>query len=106
MTDKRNATVIVSTDIWPDVGKKIQPGLIQYLTNKEERINQMLIGCPCGCGDLRCVDIYQNGEKPPSPSWLWDGNKEKPTLTPSIDFRVAHKSHWHGFLKIGIFKEC
>jgi hypothetical protein len=34
--------------------------------------------------------------------WVWDGNVEKPTLSPSIH-RVGH---WHGHLKKGYFKSC
>jgi hypothetical protein len=37
-------------------------------------------------------------EKPvPGPSWQWDGNRERPTLAPSI---WTH-GHWHGFVRDG-----
>jgi hypothetical protein len=32
-----------------------------------------------------------------TPVWKWDGNKEAPTLTPSIDVHGV----WHGFLTNG-----
>jgi hypothetical protein len=36
--------------------------------------------------------------KPPSsPSWQWDGNRESPTLSPSV---WTH-GHWHGFIRNG-----
>lgn len=38
----------------------------------------------------------------PGRSWTWDGNLEKPTLTPSIH-RVGH---WHGYLRDGFFQSC
>jgi hypothetical protein len=31
------------------------------------------------------------------PSWGWDGNLDKPTLTPS----VHHVGHWHGWVRAG-----
>lgn len=34
------------------------------------------------------------------PSWLWDGNKEAPTLSPSINVI----DRWHGYLKNGIIE--
>lgn len=34
------------------------------------------------------------------PSWEWDGNVDKPTLSPSIH-RVGH---WHGWLRAGRFE--
>ncbi len=46
-------------------------------------------------------------------SWNWDGNIEKPTLTPSVDARPAepHGNYpgrigWHGFLKAGRWVSC
>lgn len=36
------------------------------------------------------------GTKVPS-RWLWDGNRESPTITPSIDI----KGIWHGWLTAG-----
>lgn len=34
--------------------------------------------------------------------WGWDGNKDAPTLTPSIH-RVGH---WHGYLRAGRLESC
>lgn len=38
-----------------------------------------------------------------SPCWNFDGNKEAPTLSPSIRIRGGHKvvERWHGFLRNG-----
>jgi hypothetical protein len=36
------------------------------------------------------------------PTWIWDGNREKPTLTPSI--RLGYT--WHGFLTAGRLVSC
>ncbi|MDY6979357.1 MAG: DUF6527 family protein [Pseudomonadota bacterium] len=32
--------------------------------------------------------------------WQWDGNREKPTLSPSLHL----PGHWHGYLRGGEFK--
>ena len=36
------------------------------------------------------------------PSWEWDGNREKPTLTPS----VWCKGRWHGWFRAGRMESC
>ncbi len=36
------------------------------------------------------------GEKKPT-AWLWDGNRSKPTITPSVH---TH-GHWHGWVRQG-----
>lgn len=33
--------------------------------------------------------------------WGWDGNEDKPTLTPSLDF-----GHWHGHMRAGRLVSC
>lgn len=76
-------------------------------------------GCPCGCGriygasfDNRTPDLLAIGHK--QGQWHWDGNRDKPTLTPSLGLHAANGSpvgpdghyHWHGFLRNGVFEEC
>lgn len=57
----------------------------------------MVYVCPCGCGQQGALEF-----KPaPSPSWTWDGNREAPTLHPSIH----HVGHWHGWLQKGFFRQ-
>ena len=34
-------------------------------------------------------------------SWMWDGDFERPTLSPSIDC----KGCWHGFIEAGVFTD-
>ena len=54
--------------------------------------------CPCGCGRHGWLAF-----KPEvSPSWLWNGNRDKPTLEPSIH----HRDHWHGYLRNGVWESC
>ena len=42
--------------------------------------------------------------KPHEISWKWDGNYEKPTLDPSINFDVnSGFRSWHGYLQNGVW---
>jgi hypothetical protein len=49
--------------------------------------------CPCGCGDENMLPIA--GQR----AWLWDGNEDAPTVTPSI--RRLNGCHYHGHLTAG-----
>ena len=70
--------------------------------------SRMSFICPCGCGDLCGVNvkpIEQLGHV--IPPWQWNGDMDKPTLTPSI--RIGGNNgteHWHGYLTNGVFKSC
>ena len=62
--------------------------------------------CPCGCGDLVGIPIRKRGEPPEHPPskevWEWDGDYDKPTLTPSI--QAVGGCNYHGNLTAGVFK--
>lgn len=64
---------------------------------------QIQFMCPCGCGAERILSI---GTSKPAqgPSWQWDGNRERPTLSPSI--RDISHCKWHGYLRAGVFEPC
>jgi len=81
----------------------------------------MCFGCPCGCGMLHGVSFdnrpvgWGGDSERKHPVWHWDGNKEKPTLSPSLGLLVTPNMntvgpdghyHWHGFLRTGVFEEC
>lgn len=57
--------------------------------------------CPCGCGKAGFL-----GFEPYElhPCWKWDGNKEAPTLTPSVLQKSGCK--WHGYLTAGEWVAC
>lgn len=48
------------------------------------------------------IRIDRNGDTGKARHWGWDGNEDKPTLTPSI---LAHDV-WHGFLIAGVLHSC
>lgn len=58
----------------------IRRSAIRYDINGDtgERI---WLWCP-GCGDLHCANIA--GTEGKDILWTWDGNKERPTISPSI----------------------
>lgn len=70
--------------------------------------------CPCGCGAVHGVGFDNRPAVWPGPRWKWNGDKEKPTLDPSLGLGKSRDDqtkgpdgyHWHGYLKAGIFEEC
>lgn len=68
--------------------------------------------CPCGCGSIHGARF--RSVEPSAAVWTWDGNREKPTVAPSLGLHPSHEGHsvgadgyhWHGFLKAGVFEEC
>jgi hypothetical protein len=59
--------------------------------------------CPCGCGSQGFLG-FRGRTKPSRPSWIWNGNREQPTLTPSI--RRLSGCKWHGHLVHGAWTPC
>ena len=63
---------------------------------------------PIGARSVHGLRICGAGEpRPPRPSWVWDGDPFRPTLTPSI--RCGPKggpTHWHGHLTAGVVDAC
>ena len=41
----------------------------------------------------------------PEPYWIWDGDRETPTLEGSIGAGPGNQD-WHGHMKFGILKAC
>ena len=62
----------------------------------------LLFCCPCGCGELGALS-FDNAQDE-HPKWHWDGNDDKPTLTPSL--RKTAGCQWHGWLTAGEFRSC
>lgn len=73
------------------------PGEFEYYTayGKGDAIAGMIFVCPCGCGSQGSLD-FRPGQKP---RWNWNGDKNKPTLTPSVLKTSGCK--WHGYLTEG-----
>jgi hypothetical protein len=79
------------------------PGAIEFASNDAG----LFYVCPCGCTQVG----YLPFKPKPSPSWAWDGNRAAPTLFPSIHHQItrtggARETHWHGWLRNGVFTSC
>lgn len=63
--------------------------------------------CPCGCGEVDFITVKRPIGNPNvyQREWKWDGNRETPTITPSI-LRRGSKCQWHGYLTNGEFVNC
>lgn len=73
------------------------PGAIQF----DADYRSLLFVCPCGCGVLGALPFRPY---PDGPSWEWDGNREKPTLMPSV--QKTSPCRWHGWLRAGEWVSC
>jgi len=77
-------------------------GAFDYVPSIDEPKGMRII-CPCGCGNESYLAFEGHGS--PGPTWDWDGNRERPTLTPSV-FNSGMPCKWHGFLTAGVWRPC
>lgn len=68
------------------------------LPNKNGEFNRDAAGRAA----LDAIGISRAHVNLPPTVWQWDGNVEKPTLSPSIDVH----GHWHGYLRDGVLQSC
>lgn len=76
------------------------PGTLAF----EARDQGLFYMCPCGCRAEGFLPFRGTVAGQSRPSWIWDGNRDTPTLEPSI-----HRSRacgWHGHLRNGVFVKC
>jgi hypothetical protein len=77
---------------------RAKPGAFEFYVDGTGATAGMIYCCPCGCGATGSLAFRPR----PSPSWEWDGNRDAPTLSPS----VHHVGHWHGYLRNGVWESC
>lgn len=77
---------------------RASPGAFEYYQDGDRFPAGMIYCCPCGCGATGALRF----RPAQSPSWDWDGNRDAPTLSPS----VHHVGHWHGWLRGGVWVSC
>lgn len=95
---------------------RLLPGAFEYYVHDDtgpDVMRGIIYDCPCGCGDLHALPFHplsEDDKKNGRAGWTWDGNREAPTLTPSI---LSHEggtkdgpTHWHGFLTAGFFTQA
>lgn len=81
--------------------KDLKPGASVWLRDAvREQPAVLVFVCPCGCGATVRIPV-----KPFDPmGWTWDGNLERPTLSPSIQRTTGCR--WHGWLRNGVLTTC
>lgn len=82
----------------------VAPGDFMWSGRKDssDKPTRLIFNCPCGCGSFPGVHV--GGEPGNQPVWNWNGDMEKPTITPSI--QIIGGCKLHGFLTNGVFKTC
>lgn len=89
-----------------------QPGFFQFKRYPSKTAGEgqkefawMYYNCPCGCGTAGALPLVQPlTEAHDNHTWGWDGNEQKPTLTPSIRRTIECK--FHGHLQNGVWSAC
>lgn len=99
MAETVKATLVEDIDAALDV-----PGAYEWngTYGKPGETSGMTFICPCGCGRPGWLPVNRHGH--PGPSWDWNGNREAPTLRPSV-LQVGG-CEWHGWLTDGVWKSC
>ncbi|MBI1179092.1 MAG: hypothetical protein GC201_00940 [Alphaproteobacteria bacterium] len=82
----------------------VPPGAFEFYVTAEHDPAGMVYLCPCGCGRKGALEFRLPGAG--RPSWIWDGDRERPTLTPSVHHLIGGKTHWHGHLTAGVWEPC
>lgn len=82
-----------------------------YAESESDNPKWIRFGCPRGNGE--CTVPISPQKTARGATWRWDGNRDAPTLTPSINClaqlengQPAAGCGWHGFLKNGQFEEA
>lgn len=89
---------------WEEI--KSMNSVIRKVNDKEKQYDCLAFVCP-GCikmvggSGLHMLAVNTDIK---SPSWNWNGNLEKPTLTPSILTGKGSKNICHSYLTDGVFK--
>jgi hypothetical protein len=97
LLDRWVGVVGVQAVVLVNLGDNAPPGAVAF----EAGDHGLFFVCPCGCGAEDYLP-FRGPDGRPRPSWLWDGNREAPTLSPSI--RRTAGCRWHGFLRSGIWE--
>jgi hypothetical protein len=82
------------------------PGQFAWLDREGEPAapgaeHRLVFCCPCGCGGFGSAPVRLDKTRHKRPEWRWDGDRDKPTLHPSVWFNKGQPGEWHGWLKKG-----
>lgn len=79
--------------------------MIRHVKDGKKRYDALAFVCP-GCVMMHGgsgIHLLPVNTTETSPAWDWDGNLEKPTLSPSILTGKGTKFICHSFLRAGVF---
>lgn len=79
----------------------LAPGSAEFLCAENSKPTNLHFICPCGCGERDAIPI---DTAPSEYAWHWNGDMERPTLTPSL--QRTGGCNWHGYLTDGVFVPC
>lgn len=87
-----------------DIEEDGTPGAFEYYASGANDPAGLLYNCPCGCGRQGVLRFrFPGGNRP---SWEWNGDRDKPSLQPSVHDQPDGKTHWHGWLTDGVWRAC
>lgn len=92
----------------PPVGDPVAKSVLRHVNDHGEVYDALAFVCP-GCqtqGYGTGLHMLPINSPTHQPSWEWDGNLERPTLSPSILTNSTWKGEptvCHSFLKEGVF---
>lgn len=97
MAGETVATLVDAIDDARDIAGAYE---MVFCLKKPSEVAGFAFICPCGCGRHGWLQFRPG----PPPSWEWNGNREKPTLRPSV--RQVGGCQWHGWLTDGVWRSC
>lgn len=92
-----NIPAIFVEDVRSEAGQ--QPGAVE-MRERDGEVCGFAFRCPCGCGFESWLPVNRGDN-----GWNWNGDRERPTLTPSI-LQSGLPCKWHGYLTDGEFRPC
>ena len=106
----------VKATLVPDVNDRTDlPGAFGYYVHADtgdDVMRGLIYVCPCGCKEMHALPFHPlsaDDLKNDRHGWTWDDNRETPTLSPSVlshDGGRDGPTHWHGFLKAGMWVQA
>jgi hypothetical protein len=93
-------TQAVEITVLRDTWGSHQDGSFKWIKAGTEIIGLEYL-CPCGCRTVGEIRFARPGDPPRSPTYVWDGNREEPTLSTAFEHVVAGQVHWSGILQRG-----
>lgn len=72
------------------------------------KVDRFAFKCRQGAGWCT-LNLRGRGHDIANKSWVWDGNFDKPTLSPSVNCTTERDDGtpcWHGYIEGGVFVDC